>query len=925
MMHPFKLSLLSLALASMLAMSACKKSDSPEALIAEAKKAVAADDLKAAEIHLKNLLQANPQNLEGRYLLGKLYMDAGDFRASEKELRRAVEGGYDRNVSVPDLFEAMYQLGEHEKIISEAPNLAADTPLGKAKILNLVGRAQFSLGKRDEAKSSFEEAVKTQKDYIPAYVSLVQVRATNGDRTGAMNAINNLLQQHPDSPEGLAMKGDLLLVDGKLAEAREFYAKVVKFKPKDAMSRAKLAAILIDLQEYPQAKLELTELGKLSPNSPGTLHLKGLYEFRNNNLPLAQEFVQAAIKVAPDYLPAVSLAGNIYLATNALEQAERAGRTLIERQPNAIQGYRLLAATYLKMNQAERALSTVMPLISKGVEDPTILAIAGEANLKANDPVRAAQYFEKAAQLDPKDAGKRTGLALAKLATGDKNTGYAELENAVSLDSSSYQADFALIMARMRDKQFDKALEAVATLEKKQPKSPIPLNLRGMVYTAKADFAEARKSFESALAIEPSFFPAAANLASLDLRDNKPADAKARYEGIIAKDPKNYQAYIALARHAARYGGTKDQIVGYLQKAKTNNPGLVQPALALASYYIDSGSPKDAVPILQETLQQNPDRADVLDLLGMAFLRSNDRDNALDTYEKMLKLDPKSAALNFRMGELRVALRDETGALVNFKRAAELQPKAIEPQIAIASVLLRQGKKDEARAIALALQKDLPGNPAGLLLSGDLAMAEGKFAEAASAFRQAQNVQKSPQVIAKLHGALLRAGAIAEADNVLTNGVKEFSDDLAIRLYAGEFAITNKKWAEAIDHYKFALKRDANNGVALNNMAWAMFQLNDPKALQIAELAYAALPQSPAVMDTLGYINVRSGNAAKGLELLRQAAALAPKSGEIRVHLAEALAKNGNREGAMRELESVMKEFPSGPFHEMAKQAAAKL
>jgi cellulose synthase operon protein C len=924
-MNSFKLTALALAISSALIIAGCKKTDTPEALISLAKTSIEAKDSRAAEIHLKNLLQLNQQSAEGRFLLGKLYFDAGDFRSAEKELRRAVEAGFDRNLSAPLLLESMFQLGEMQKIVDESTNLVADQPQGKAEVLNVVGRALYALGKKDEAKARFEEAVKVKTDFIPGYVSLVQIRAANGDKTGAVSAIDNVLKQYPDSPEALAMKGDLILTEGKLAEAKDMYARVVKIRPSDAMSRAKLAAILIDLQDYPSAKLELTELGKLSPNSPGTLHLKALFEFRNNNLVAAQEFVQAALRVSPEYLPAVSLAGNVYLANNSLEQAERAGRTLIERQPNALQGYRLLAATYLKMGQPERALSTVQPMIDRGVEDATLLAIAGEATLKSNDPAKAAQFFERASKLDPKDAGKRTGLALSKMATGNKDAGYVELEAAVSLDSQSYQADFALIMARMRDKQYDKALEAVANLEKKQTKSAVPLNLRGMILTAKGDFEGATASFESALKIEPAFFPAAANLASLDLRANKPGDAKKRYEGILAKDPKNYQAYIALAKHSSRYGGTKEETLGYLQKSKNNNPGLVAPVLALSAYYIDNNTPKEAIPLLQESLQQNPDKPEILDLLGMAFLRANERTQALETYDKMLKLDPKSAALHFRMGELKVALRDDTGALANFKSAAQLQPKALEPQIAIASVLLKLGKKTEARQVATALQKDLPNNPAGLILSGDLALAESNFPDAISNFKKANALQKSPQVTTKLHTALVRNNAQAEADIVLASAIKDFPDDLGIRLFAGENAISTKKWPDAIEHYKVALKRDVNNGVALNNMAWAMYQMNDPKAIQIAELAYAAMPQTPAVMDTLGYIYVKTGNPARGLELLRQATALAPKSAEIRLHLAEALNKTGDKDGAKREIDIVLKDFPNGPTNELARQAAANL
>jgi Tfp pilus assembly protein PilF len=49
------------------------------------------------------------------------------------------------------------------------------------------------------------------------------------------------------------------------------------------------------------------------------------------------------------------------------------------------------------------------------------------------------------------------------------------------------------------------------------------------------DSAGARKSFESALAINPAYFPAAERLARLDLADKKPDDAKKRMEAVLAR------------------------------------------------------------------------------------------------------------------------------------------------------------------------------------------------------------------------------------------------------------------------------------------------------------------------------------------------------------------------------------------------------
>jgi predicted Zn-dependent protease len=74
----------------------------------------------------------------------------------------------------------------------------------------------------------------------------------------------------------------------------------------------------------------------------------------------------------------------------------------------------------------------------------------------------------------------------------------------------------------------------------------------------------------------------------------------------------------------------------------------------------------------------------------------------------------------------------------------------------------------------------------------------------------------------------------------------------------------------------------------------------------LAERAYARAPQSPAIMDTLGWILVRNGETTRGVELLREAAAKAPNQGDIRFHMAAALAQAGNAAEAKKELEDIL-------------------
>ena len=110
------------------ALGACSSTEKPEALLAKAQASIAASDPKAAEIHLKNLLQLDEKNAEARYLLAGIHLAANDPRSAEKEFRRARDLGFDRDKVMPPLLEALYRTGQYKEVVAEARGIALGDP-----------------------------------------------------------------------------------------------------------------------------------------------------------------------------------------------------------------------------------------------------------------------------------------------------------------------------------------------------------------------------------------------------------------------------------------------------------------------------------------------------------------------------------------------------------------------------------------------------------------------------------------------------------------------------------------------------------------------------------------------------------------------------------------------------------------------------
>jgi predicted Zn-dependent protease len=158
-----------------------------------------------------------------------------------------------------------------------------------------------------------------------------------------------------------------------------------------------------------------------------------------------------------------------------------------------------------------------------------------------------------------------------------------------------------------------------------------------------------------------------------------------------------------------------------------------------------------------------------------------------------------------------------------------------------------------------------------------------------------------------------QSGKSKEADARIAQWRQENPSEPVVQAYLSESYMASKQYKPAAEILREMLKRFPDNPVALNNLAWAYQQDKDPRALETAERSLKVSPNSPAVMDTLGWLLLEQGNTARALPLLQKAVGLAPKSPELRYHLAVALNKSGDKLAARKELEKLLADNKSFP------------
>lgn len=296
----------------------------------------------------------------------------------------------------------------------------------------------------------------------------------------------------------------------------------------------------------------------------------------------------------------------------------------------------------------------------------------------------------------------------------------------------------------------------------------------------------------------------------------------------------------------------------------------------------------DALPQLERLTRDQPTLADTWLTLGALRLELRQPAEAETALRRYLELAPAEPAAATETAEAAdddtpTAGRGRTQALLLLAQAAEMRAdvagaeawlaKVDSPRVAIevqsrrASLLMRQGKIKEARALIRAVPER------GADDARAKALAEAQLLRDAKMWREAAEV-------------LARAG-------------ERFVDDVDLTY---EQAMVDEK-LERYDDMERRLRRvielKPDHPHAHNALGYSLADRNQrlPEARDLIRQALSLAPGDPFITDSLGWVEYRLGNRDEALRLLRQAYKARPDS-EIAAHLGEVLWAAGQHDEA---------------------------
>jgi len=897
--------------------SAANSQGSPEVeeLYEEALTYFYAGEIKSAHIIILNLLQKDREHIGGRLLQGRIDLVSGDGETAEESFQLARRFGASDELSLELLGEAYLMQRKFSTLYEEIHLGVRDREL-EAAIHSLHGKAMLEEGKLIEADVQFAVATRLWPQSPEAIVGRAAVLLQKGDYESAKQLLNSAIRTSPEYPQSWYLLGRLSQLQGDQELALSSISRAIELDIYYIVARSARIAVLFSEDRDSEALEDIRFVLDIRPNDPQTNYHYALILARDGEMESSQLAMGRVSKALRDFgleyvnnhPPSLFLYGITKFGEGDLSAAKYALTRYLTFQPNNPGARKLLGMLLLKEKNYSEVLRVVEPALEYSPEDPQILALVGNAYLQLKNTERATVFFEKAVSLAPFDQKIRTQLALTRLAVGKRRSAINELEEILDLDKSSTNVAIMLGFIYLRQGDTETALEwGERALDFDKKSSPAE-NLKGAAYLAADQKSKAKVSFKRSIANNPANSTARYNLAEIAMAEGDIEGARQQYEAVLEFNRREVRAMAELAQFAYQDGDIKEAINWY-EKLRIAEPNAVLNQLQLLEIYIESGQPHEALSLASELQTRFPDHLQVLLAVGRANMANRDENGAVKAFRRMSLLAGHNSAELVRIARLQLSANDADGAFRSLEKALENNPDYLPALVLMAEFGARTGRVEQVLNYANQIQQKYPQEPMGYLLTGDALLREGRVDEAILIFEK--GIANAPNRI--LHEALFRsrlrgaAGEVQALDSAFSQFeslINDSPDDFELRrLYAdGHFQVGRYK--AAISLYLQLLAEKPRDARLHNALAYTYLQLEDDRALDHANQAFALDPNSSDILDTYGWILHRADKSEQALPYLREAHQKSPHSNAVRYHLAAVLHQLGRDREARLQLEA---------------------
>ena len=255
-----------------------------------------------------------------------------------------------------------------------------------------------------------------------------------GDYMKAADNLKQALADDPNDKEAVQLLGLSYYLAGRPAEAIPYLEKVQGWYPRANVDASYILGMsYIQAKDYPNARKAFAKMFDVPPDSGASYLFTARMLFRQEFIPIAEEYAQKAINADPKLPLAHQLLGEIHMFKSKIPEAINDFQQELVVNPANSAAYYKLGDAYSrvqKYDEAERLLQRSIWLDATAT-GPYILM--GKVLQKKGESVLAIRTLQHAAAMDPNNPMTHQLLGQAYRETGKTDEAEHELKVAEQL------------------------------------------------------------------------------------------------------------------------------------------------------------------------------------------------------------------------------------------------------------------------------------------------------------------------------------------------------------------------------------------------------------------------------------------------------------------------------------------------------------
>ncbi len=523
-----------------------------------------------------------------------------------------------------------------------------------------------------------------------------------------------------------------------LDNARQEFEKVVALEPRIEEGHSALGAVLLQMNLYPQAIIELKTAVRLKPADVSAQTNLAMAYARSGKDALAIAIFAKLEQASHDPLPpdVLIVYAESLAATQQVSAATAKMRAAVAAAPDDQNLHDALGALYAQQKewtQASQEFETALHIDGRLASAHLHLGVVLLAQLQTD---AALQELATAAQLEPQNPLAQLTFGKALVTAGQHERAIPVLEQALVLNRHSDECKYQLALAYQGAGRSKEALPFFQDVAKVQPSDAALLTNLAFDMVQLGNANDAIPIFQQALALTPDAVSTHEDLGVAYLQQSNLNDAISEFQTGLKLSPDDPQLHYNLGLAYK----LKDNVAGAipeLETAASLDPSAPDAPLTLGILYMQQGRFADAAAQLHTALQLRPDNGDGWALLGSVYHQNHQLTQAVEALTQAIRLLPN-------------------------------QPG---PHITLAGVFSEQGKQDEAsaeRKTAASLTRAAVNHQRATFAtnSGNMLLAKGQVADAVQRYQEAvANDPNYAEAHRALAIALARQGRADEAES----------------------------------------------------------------------------------------------------------------------------------------------------------------